>query len=141
MLDSTFELISLAASNSLMVFCFFNLIIAILLVGSSKPNSQLNDQKPKLNPSIVNDDNINRNSVSWCENVSSTLVEAGEVSSVSITMTDSDNGIPDDDEEEKEKEEDDDDLKRRVEEFIEKINKGWRAEKVKTWESSSSSGQ
>ncbi|KAI3471065.1 hypothetical protein Pfo_027728 [Paulownia fortunei] len=131
MLDSTFELICLAASNSLMVFCFCNLIIAIIVVGSSKPSSQFNEEKPKVVPSIVNDDSFNKVSVSLCEKIS-TLVEAGEASSVSITMVENEGGSPDEEEEE-EDDDDDDDLKRRVEEFIEKINNGWRAEKVKTY--------
>lgn len=36
MLNSTLELINLVASNSFIVFCFCNLIIVILLVGTSK---------------------------------------------------------------------------------------------------------
>ncbi|KAL0403077.1 UNVERIFIED_CONTAM: hypothetical protein Sradi_1948500 [Sesamum radiatum] len=110
----------MAASNSLMVFCFCNFIIAILVVGSSsKPTSQFNQ---------VLDQNFNKSSVSLSEQ-SVVLVEgAEELPSVSIIMvvdneTTRPSGRLDDD---------DDELKRRVEEFIEKINKGWRAEKVRS---------
>ncbi|KAL2248593.1 uncharacterized protein LOC110011311 [Sesamum indicum] len=129
MLDSTiFELISIAASNSLMVFCFCNLIIAVLLVGSSsKPSSQFNEVDE-------NQENFNKTSVSLSEQ-SVVLVEgAKELSSVSVTMVDNETMRPsrldnaDDD-----VDDDDGDLKRRVEEFIEKINKGWRAEKVRSY--------
>ncbi|KAL3652346.1 hypothetical protein CASFOL_002027 [Castilleja foliolosa] len=102
MLDSTLELISQAASNPLMVFCFCNLIIAILLVGSStKPCSTNTEEKSRVGPNDA----------------------TGKLSSLDTTMVEIKEGPP---------HEADDDLKRRVEEFIEKINKGWRAEKVKT---------
>ncbi|KAG6425723.1 hypothetical protein SASPL_116169 [Salvia splendens] len=40
MLQSTFELIGLAASNSHVIFCLFNLIIAVVVISSSKSNEQ-----------------------------------------------------------------------------------------------------
>ncbi|KAI3458260.1 hypothetical protein Pfo_014923 [Paulownia fortunei] len=131
MLDSTIELISLAASNSLAVFCFCNLIIAILLVGSSRPSSQFDEVKPNAFPTIVNDDNFKKNTVSSCEKANA-LIETEEenVSCVSIDMVDNEEETPDVEEED---DVDDDELRRRVEEFIEKINRGWRAEKLKTY--------
>lgn len=95
MFVSTLELISLAASNSLTVFCFCNLIIVVLLVGSSKPiSSQPNDiiDANKFKESVVH----------------------------GMTTKDED-------------EDDDDELRKRVEDFIEKTNRGWRAEKLKAY--------
>lgn len=102
-----------------MVFCLFNLIIAVLVVGSTK----LNDHNRKLITSVVNDKNAHQDSVSSLRTVTSTLVETGEM------PTDGENvcqGEGDEDDA-------DEDLKRRVEEFIQKMNKGWREEKVKTY--------
>ncbi|KAL0371618.1 UNVERIFIED_CONTAM: hypothetical protein Scaly_0843400 [Sesamum calycinum] len=107
MLDLTIELIGLAASNSLAVFCFCNLIIAILLVGSSKPSSQFDEGKPNALPTT----------------------EEEKVSSVSIDMVDNEEETLD----QKQEYDDDDELRKRVEDFIEKINRGWRAEKLKTY--------
>ncbi|KAK4431581.1 hypothetical protein Salat_0920200 [Sesamum alatum] len=86
MLDSTIELIGLAASNSLAVFCFCNLIIAILLVGSPKPSPQFDEVKPNALPTIGNnDDCCKKSTVSSRADV---LIEKQrrKVSSVSIDM-------------------------------------------------------
>lgn len=126
MLNSTFEFISLAASNSHMVFCFFNLIIVILLLGTSKPNPQSNDQTSRVVPSIFNDEGTKKKSTMSCEKVNSTLVNTEDVSFVSMKMNNDDATSLDE-------EDNDDDLKRRVEEFIQKINKGWREEKMRSY--------
>ncbi|KAL2227158.1 uncharacterized protein LOC110011906 [Sesamum indicum] len=128
MLDSTIELIGMAASNSLAVFCFCNLIIAILLVGSSKPSSQFEDGKPNALPTIGNDGCFKKSTVS---SHTDALMEKEEekVSSVSIDMVDNEEETSDQEQEDV----DDDELRKRVEDFIEKVNKGWRAEKQKTY--------
>ena len=59
MFSSTFELITLAASNSLFPFCFCNLIIVILFIGSSKPDSQLDDEEIATPPPMVANTNEN----------------------------------------------------------------------------------
>lgn len=119
MLESTLELISLAASNSHMVFCLFNLIIALLVVGSTKSN----DHNRKLISSVVNDKNADQDSVSSLKTVTSTPVETGEMSTDSEDVC---QGEGDEDD-------GNDDLKRRVEEFIQKMNMGWKEEKMKTY--------
>lgn len=54
--------------------------------------------------------------------------EEAEASFVSITTVNINEEISRDEEED-----DDDELRRRIEEFIEKVNKGWRVEKLKTY--------
>lgn len=146
MLHSTFELISFAASNSLLVFCFCNLIIMFLLVLSSNSSSEVDDEEKPNNqslPSIVRRDqensisfDINAESESPVaiteaaallqKNVEAPAAESIETSTVSITVID-DCGENSEDEEE-----DDDELRRKVEEFIEKVNRGWKEEKLRT---------
>lgn len=134
MLNSTFEFIGLAASNSLVVFCFCNLLIGILLVASSKSSSQFNEAETDPLPNIDNESNkvvtgIGNGSCS-CESQ-----KVGETDSkyVCITMADGDEEKQDEGEEEEDDYYEDDELTRRVEEFIEKINRGWRDEKLKTY--------
>ncbi|XP_073131284.1 uncharacterized protein [Henckelia pumila] len=161
MLVSTFELFTLAASNSLAVFCFCNLIIGIILVsGSSKPNESIPF------PSIISDENLKKNadptkadkedgeedrlsSISTTDesrpfpitrndeiNLEKDAVSSSEKAkesiesnpddekfwSVSIAMDENITG-----------EEEDDELRERIEEFIAKINRGWRDEKLKAF--------
>lgn len=156
MFVSTFELICLAASNSHAVFCFFNLIIAILVVGSSKSTSQFNEKKPDPCHSFAyeNKDSTNMKNVSSSSEKEKKLVETDEdeASFVSITtVNDEERSLVEEEEEAEasfvsitavnineeisrdEEEDDDDELRRRIEEFIEKVNKGWRVEKLKTY--------
>ena len=109
MLNSTIELISLAASNSHFIFCFCNLIIVILLVGGSKPASEFAQDSPVHHPKVAqrNKDDIEGTNTS----IEAMVVEEKE----------NNNNVDEDDE-----------LRRRVEEFIDKINKGWKAEKLRT---------
>ncbi|KAF5959888.1 hypothetical protein HYC85_001097 [Camellia sinensis] len=132
MLDSTIELITLAASNSLVVFCFCNLIIGILLVGGSKPTSEFGQESP-IPPPIVSHRNKNSDiegTITRCslnnDNGSTMVSEL----SAEKAMVDEEKG--DEEEEEEEDDDDDDELRRRVEEFIDKINRGWKAEKLRT---------
>lgn len=137
MLDSTIELISLAASNSLAVFCFCNLIIAVLLVGSSKPTPQFDQVVKPINAFPINNDEFKKNRVSSSpEKAKDDLVQIEEEeeeeekvsSAVSIDMVENGDETPDQDDDN-----DDDELRKRVEEFIEKTNRGWRAEKMRTY--------
>ncbi|CAI9767624.1 unnamed protein product [Fraxinus pennsylvanica] len=122
MLNSTFDLISLAASNSHAVFCLFNLIIIILLVGSSKSRSEFNEDAPCSSRDDVNNNrgSMERTNASCSLKTVCTLMNSS--SSVGISMVDNDEGNWD---------EEDDELRKRAEEFIEKINKGWMDEKLK----------
>lgn len=155
MFVSTFELICLAASNSHAVFCFFNLIIAILVVGSSKSTSQYNEKKPDPCHSFAheNKDSTNMKNASSSSEIEKKLVKTDEdeASFVSITtVNDEERSLVEEEEAEAsfvsittvnineeisrdEEEDDDDELRRRIEEFIEKVNKGWRVEKLKTY--------
>lgn len=137
MLDSTIELISLAASNSLAVFCFCNLIIAVLLVGSSKPTPQFDQVVKPINAFPINNDEFKKNRVSSSpEKAKDDLVQIEEEeeeeekvsSAVSIDMVENGDETPDQDDDN-----DDDELRKRVEEFIEKTNRRWRAEKMRTY--------
>ncbi|KAL7146472.1 hypothetical protein ABFS83_06G043200 [Erythranthe nasuta] len=136
MLDSTIELISMAASNSLAVFCFCNLIIAILLVGSSKPISNFDEFEPKSSPTIVVHDviddvihdNLEKNAVPEADNDLVQTEEEEKVSSVTVSIIDT---VENEDEDEDEETEDEE-LRKKFEEFIERTNRAWRAEKLKT---------
>ncbi|KAL7253880.1 hypothetical protein ACSBR1_008258 [Camellia fascicularis] len=130
MLDSTIELITLAASNSLVVFCFCNLIIGILLVGGSKPASEFGQESP-IPPPIPSHRTKNSDiegTITRCslnnDNASTIVSEL----SAEKAMVDEEKG----EEEEEDDDDDDDELRRRVEEFIDKINRGWKAEKLRT---------
>lgn len=140
MLDSTIELISLAASNSLAVFCFCNLIIAVLLVGSSKPTPQFDQVVKPINAFPINNDEFKKNRVSSSpEKGKDDLVQIEEEeeeeekvsSAVSIDMVENGDETPDQDDDNDDH--DDDELRKRVEEFIEKTNRRWRAEKMRTY--------
>lgn len=133
MLNSTIELITLAASNSLLMFCFCNFIIAVLLVGGSKPTSEYSQDSSIPPPTFafrntfetegtsstttcsVDNDNGSTGVSELC------AVKAATVESVEDEEKENDDGDGDDDE-----------LRRRVEEFIDKINEGWKAEKLRT---------
>ncbi|KAL6530214.1 hypothetical protein OROHE_014567 [Orobanche hederae] len=151
MLDYTIELISLAAaSNSLAIFCFCNLIVAVLLlVGSSTPpipppsnEAERNNNSNRCSdfPNTVDNGHFKKIDTVYSSFGDKTSTkndlfeteEEGKVTSTSIDMFVDDSEDDDDDETEEEEEEEDDELRKRVEDFIEKINRGWRAEKIKT---------
>ncbi|KAF8379325.1 hypothetical protein HHK36_028759 [Tetracentron sinense] len=119
MFDSTVELIILAASNSLLVFCFCNLIIVFLLIGGSKPESP-SDKEGGICVSTVTK-RIEKEEKGRHDALSFNDTEA------SFDTLISNNGGDDDDDGE-----DEDDLRRRVEEFIDKVNRGWKAEMVQS---------
>ncbi|CAI9092092.1 OLC1v1027240C1 [Oldenlandia corymbosa var. corymbosa] len=134
----TFDLINLAPSNSLVAFCFCNLIIAILLVASSKPGGNTSPDRYEEYPPIpLKKDSLADHTGHWRQGddmkevteESDEVTEAVSVSHAIIIhseVTDVDDG--DDD---CESEEDDDELRRRVEEFIDKVNRGWKAENLR----------
>ncbi|XP_021909393.1 uncharacterized protein LOC110823339 [Carica papaya] len=132
MFDSTLELITQAASNSLFVFCFFNLIIVIILAGS-RPGSDVHQQTETLLPIGVYrnaDDqktNFNRNSV-LVDVIEPVDEGEGNISDRSEDRDVEDDKIDEDDSGEGEE----DALRRRIEEFIAKVNKEWKAEMLRT---------
>ena len=126
MLNSTIELISLAASNSHFIFCFCNLIIVILLVGGSKPASEFAQDSPVHHPKVAQ---RNKNDVegSITTSIEAMVVEEKENKGIktsieAMVVEEKENNNVDED----------DELRRRVEQFIDKINKGWKAEKLRT---------
>ncbi|KAF5480291.1 hypothetical protein F2P56_001053, partial [Juglans regia] len=134
MFDSMLELMSRAASNSLFIFCFFNLIIAVILVGSkSSPNL---DKEVEIPVSVI----INTSTYKKQGRKSEQLFDGKESSRNANELSYSlQEAAPDADKEEKDNSdhdnkdvdkdgEDHDELRRRVEEFIEKVNKGWKEE-------------
>ncbi|CAL9008549.1 unnamed protein product [Prunus brigantina] len=127
MLDSTLDLITQAASNSLFIFCFCNLIIVIILVGS-KPISN-NDEESAIHLTMPTSKHVDDEQGTRAKQVckkNNALMEVSQVSNAQIAISDnskvssanSDNGET----------EGDDELRTRAEEFIEKVNKAWKAE-------------
>ena len=110
--SSTMDLISHVLSNSLFIFCFCNLIILTILV-SSKPisNKTKGERESQSSPSQVNYNHKNNTKVTRGQN----KAEADP----DHRGNDEDNHYGSDDK---------DELRKRVEEFIEKANKGWKAE-------------
>ncbi|KAK7314896.1 hypothetical protein VNO77_33426 [Canavalia gladiata] len=136
MLDSVLEFITQAASSSAFIFCFCNLIIVIILKdlkpslsihqASEIPFSKVANQKQGTNTkSLV----VEKDIASLPQAVEVSHVEEAEiVDNIEIEGNDEDCS----NEDEEKEEEDDDELRRRVEEFIEKVNKGWKEELLST---------
>lgn len=147
MFESTLDLITKTASSSLYVFCFCNLIIVIILVGS-KPTSNL-DQQSEIPLRVVNSPhtihNINQgmkakvpvfdydevNQSPMIRDVS--ISNEDKVLASDIEDKSNYNDYDEDDVDKDNRENDDDnELRIRVEEFIERVNKGWRAELLRS---------
>ncbi|KAF7820683.1 nuclear polyadenylated RNA-binding protein 3-like [Senna tora] len=112
-----------AASSSGFIFCFCNLIIVIILI-DLKPSLSF-DQESEIPVSMV------RSSTGMTHKCQVQKEEAcREVSQEhkEEEMTDKE----EEEEEEEEEDDDDDELRRRVEEFIDKVNKAWKAELLST---------
>lgn len=146
MLASTVDLLTQAASNSLLVFCFCNLIIVMIVMGS-KPGSYV-EKESEIPVSMVTSSNkYTRNNANCkqvddakCKQEEGTVVNPSDTvfSQVSsnakkelATASDEKDSIISHDNDSK-KCDNDDELRRRAEEFIEKMNKGWRAELSRT---------
>lgn len=134
MLNTTIELITLATSNSLLVFCFCNLIIVILLFDGSKSSTSQFDEDDEvvLNPPHIIVINGNKNGTKGA-NACCKYDKEDAFTEVTVALN-VDNVLNDDKEgkgQKEEEEEVDDELRRRVEEFIDKINRGWKAEKLR----------
>jgi len=140
MLDSVLEFITQAASSSTFIFCFCNLIIVIILV-DLKPSLSIH-QESEIPPSKgdENEKQKAKYSNSLVEKETASLPQAVEVSHDQEAETVESIEIEGNDDCSNEEEDDDDDnnindedeLKRRVEEFIEKVNKGWKEELLST---------
>ncbi|KAF3433109.1 hypothetical protein FNV43_RR24211 [Rhamnella rubrinervis] len=118
------ELISQAASNSLFIFCFCNLIIFIIL-GSSKPFSKASQQVKSRNTNNKGSERAKQTNAA-----NNAFMEDSEEPNSLKALSAGDKGNNDNDNDESGDEDygDDDELRQRVEEFIEKVNEGWKAE-------------
>lgn len=131
MFDSTLELITQAASNSVFIFCFCNLIIVFILVGSK--SSSVCDQEGEIPLSVTNNASTdhgrgtNREQI-LDDNEFSRNANEVPVSQEAPVADNHENGSGDNRDKDDDGHGDSDELRRRVEEFIEKVNKGWRAE-------------
>ncbi|KAG2715687.1 hypothetical protein I3843_03G091800 [Carya illinoinensis] len=128
MFDSVLELISQAASNSVFIFCFCHLIIVVILVGSkSSPNLDKEEEIPVSG--IINTSTYQKQG-----RKSEQLFDGKELSysQEAAPAADKEEKGNSDDHDNKDADKDGEDhhdeLRRRVEEFIEKVNQGWKEE-------------
>ncbi|KAM1126590.1 hypothetical protein ACFX2B_041254 [Malus domestica] len=136
MLDSMLELIRQAASNSVFIFCICNLIIVIILVGSKPVSNSNNDEQSKIRITKAANNRLDDEQGMEAEHVwkeknglmqVSQLVYNEQNASADDGKFSSTDGDSDDDETDT-----DDELMTRAEEFIEKVNKAWKAEVLRT---------
>ncbi|KAJ4952391.1 hypothetical protein NE237_029223 [Protea cynaroides] len=124
MSDFTMELFTLVAPNSLLVFGLCNLIIVILILSGLK-SSSLSTQESFISAHEV-PKRIEKEERGEVEVFSSVDIEASSFAnaekSPNVGTEESDN--------EDKCEADEDELRRRVEEFIDKVNRGWKEEKL-----------
>ncbi|KAJ9164089.1 hypothetical protein P3X46_023704 [Hevea brasiliensis] len=126
MFDSTLELITQVASNSLFIFCFCNLIIVIILMGS-KPSPN-NDQESEVRISSVD----NTYSDKKQETVAKHLALGGNKRLIDVAAPSNAREAPAGSNKENAHDDENDEFRRRVEEFIYKVNRGWKAESLRT---------
>ncbi|KAK9178655.1 hypothetical protein WN943_027848 [Citrus x changshan-huyou] len=135
MLDSAVDWITEAASNSIFIFCFCNLIIVMILMGSKY--SSVFDQESEEHAPV-----LSINSCAYSNKQETISIHSFDGNKKSMAArelsTDLQEEHADDQEEERnfensESKDDDDELRRRFEEFIEKVNRGWKEEKLRTY--------
>ncbi|KAL1816358.1 hypothetical protein DCAR_0520744 [Daucus carota subsp. sativus] len=114
MLNSMLELINLVASNSFVVFCFCNLIIIILLVGISKTASDTNEDRTSL-PSNGLVRGSKKYMTAHSKKSHPSFNDKNEFRSFTEPCR-------------VERKQEDDELTERVEAFIDKTTKAWKAE-------------
>ncbi|KAL4317450.1 hypothetical protein AHAS_Ahas15G0386300 [Arachis hypogaea] len=138
MLDSIVEFITQAASSSAFIFCFCNLIIVYILLdlkptlsssvqqenSEVTPSMGTNLQKQETNSKFLvqKDTELRAIQVSYVRQVEAETIGNDECFVEEVKKED------EEEEKEEKEEEDDDELRKRVEEFIEKVNKGWKEE-------------
>lgn len=124
MSDSTMELIAEAASNSLFIFCFCNLIIGMIFI-AYKPSSSFEQESEDGTPAVISNTYAyteqETNSAQSCQS-SITVKELSSPQQEQEAPTED----REDDRNDNNDWEEDDELRRRVEECIEKANRGWR---------------
>ncbi|XP_031375552.1 uncharacterized protein LOC116190019 [Punica granatum] len=128
MLDSAVEVISQAASSSLFVFCFCNLIIAVILVGSKSKSSIEGSCAPASSmPTCKSNTNETRVKAESPSNHR----EERAVAEPEDACTQCNIEIEDKGYNQEEDEDHDDELKMRIEDFIAKVNREWQAENLR----------
>ncbi|CAL0328654.1 unnamed protein product [Lupinus luteus] len=141
MLDSILEFITQAASSSAFIFCFCNLIIIIILV-DLKPSLSIH-QESEIPLSIDTNKKQGTNFKSLVEKDTGSSPQEAQVDEEAkalalnkIEVKGNDDWSNEEEESEEvedgNEEEEGDELKRRVEEFIEKVNRGWKQELLST---------
>ncbi|XP_020998490.1 uncharacterized protein LOC110281203 [Arachis duranensis] len=158
MLDSIVEFVTQAASSSAFIFCFCNLIIVYILVDLKPTlSSSVHQENSEVTPSmgtnlqtqetnskflVQKDTELRAIQVSYVRQaeaeaeaeveveVEAKLIEVDIIENIGNGECFVEEVKKEDEKEEKEEkeEEDDDELRKRVEEFIEKVNKGWKEE-------------
>lgn len=125
MLDSVMEYITEAASSYAFIFCFCNLIIVIILV-DLKPKLSFHQESEEIPLSIPSNTGVQAANSKCFVNKNTSSPQAREVAHAK-----EEEGVDNNIESEGNgnfNSEEDDELKRRVEEFIERVNEGWKAE-------------
>ncbi|EXB55479.1 hypothetical protein L484_001984 [Morus notabilis] len=125
MLDVTLDLITQTASSFLFAFCFCNLIIVIILVGS-KPGSEFEQQASDTPPPAVSNTSASGKDV--IVDSKDEYREAKNELVVVKEISNAEKAVCDDNDDDDKDDEDDDELRKRVEDFIEKVNRGWKVE-------------
>ncbi|KAM5557144.1 hypothetical protein ABKV19_024502 [Rosa sericea] len=138
MLDTTLDLLTQATSNSLIIFCFCNLIIAIILLGSKSISDD--HVESSIHPRMSTNKHEEDEQGTSAKQVSDEERLESNASMQVSQPPKANNAVPDNSIVSKiiysngndETEADDEELRTRVEEFIQKVNQAWKAEFLST---------
>ncbi|KAL3717430.1 hypothetical protein ACJRO7_008937 [Eucalyptus globulus] len=140
MLDLNPESVAQAASNTFVVFCFCNLLIVIILM-SPNPSSSFKERSQFCLPivahnSVMDEHRIDIEQPPKDEETTPEVMELciwenlAKEGRNSNSEGEADNG--DDSESNNDDNDDNDEFRRRIEAFIDKVNREWKAEKFRT---------
>ncbi|OAY48176.1 hypothetical protein MANES_06G137900v8 [Manihot esculenta] len=121
MFHFTFELITQVASNSLFIFCFCNLIIVVILVGSKPSTVNGQESQVRFSSAYRRQETVAKHSAIEGTKMIIDVTQASNAQKAPATAGSN-----------KENADDNDEFRRRVEEFIDKVNRGWKAESMRT---------
>ncbi|KAK3407255.1 hypothetical protein EUGRSUZ_K03334, partial [Eucalyptus grandis] len=138
MLDLTAELVAQAASNSFIVFCFCNLLIIVIILMSPKLSSNF-EERNQFHLPIVTHNGVmdeHRMDIEQPPKDEETVPEDMELCVCENLENEGgsyDSGGEADNEDGGESNNDNnDEFRRRIEAFIHKVNREWKAEKLRT---------
>ncbi|KAI3423249.1 uncharacterized protein J3R85_011213 [Psidium guajava] len=137
MLDLTADLVAQAASNPLVIFCFCHLLIVIILM-APKPSSNSEKSSESHLPilthiSVIDEQRIDIDQPPKNDETSPEVMELCVSENLEKEGRSCDNECEGDSEYDGGSTNDDDDeLRRRIEDFIDKVNREWKAEKLRT---------